>query len=69
MNLENINQSKRNRLNRQQKAYFAHESASARVYFNHDFNNNLSVASRQSHILAQNITAPGMERENSGFSV
>jgi len=69
MNLENINQSKINRLNRQQKAYFAHECAPARVYFNLDFNNNLSVASRQSHILAQKITAPGMERENSGFSM
>ncbi len=68
MNLEHINQSKGNRLNRQQKAVFAQECASALVNLDIDSHHILIVASRQSHILAQKNSAPRMERENSGFS-
>tara|TARA_Y100000766_G_scaffold267353_1_gene262471 strand:+ start:375 stop:584 length:210 start_codon:yes stop_codon:yes gene_type:complete len=69
MNLENNNQSSGNRQKRQLKAYDAKKIALASVYFNGDFYKNLSVASHQSHILAQNQSAPRMERENSGFSM
>tara|TARA_B100000945_G_C20279644_1_gene547980 strand:+ start:176 stop:385 length:210 start_codon:yes stop_codon:yes gene_type:complete len=69
MNLENNNQSSENGQKRQLKAYDAKKIASASVYFNGDFYNNLSVASHQSHISAQTQSAPRMERENSGFSM
>jgi len=69
MNLENNNQSSDNRQKRQLNACDVSKTALASVYFNIDFYDNLSVASRQSHILAQKNSAPRMERENSGFSM
>jgi hypothetical protein len=69
MNLENINKPYNKTENRAPKAHDASNQASARVCFEVYFADNISVASRQSHILEQVMPATRMERENSGFSM
>ncbi|DAC57901.1 MAG TPA: hypothetical protein D7I07_04595 [Candidatus Poseidoniales archaeon] len=69
MNLENKNKVNKSRQNRLQNAFFDAENASALVYFLNDLYMDSSETSRRSHAPDQISSAPGMDRENSGFSM